>query len=185
MAMNAMRQGKAKRAQATPDDKPRPVTAVYLRNAAMHYLATRSASTSMLKQTLERRAKRRLCVKQLTEETHDLIDQAVAALVALGMVNDASFAQSRARSLQSKGLSRRRITEGLRLKGIAGEQAANAVDPALDELTQARRFAERKRLGAWRRGGASPETRDKDLRALARAGFSYAIANRALSGSDE
>jgi regulatory protein len=165
--------------------KPRPVTAMYLRNSAMHYLSARSASTAMLRQTLERRAKTRLGVRQLSEETRALIDKAIADLVALGMLNDATFAQARARSLQGKGFSKRRITEGLRLKGIGGAQAAQAIDPELDELTQARRFAERKRLGAWRRGGATPETRDKDLRALARAGFAYVIASKALSANDE
>ncbi|MEQ1650847.1 MAG: RecX family transcriptional regulator, partial [Hyphomicrobiaceae bacterium] len=163
----------------------RPVTATYLRNSAMHYLSARSASTTMLRQTLERRAKTRLCVRQLSEETRALIDKAIGELVTLGMVNDATFAQARARSLQGKGFSKRRITEGLRLKGIGGAQAALAIDPELDELTQARRFAERKRLGAWRRGGPTPETRDKDLRALARAGFAYAIASKALVEAED
>ena len=138
----------------------------------------------MLRQTLERRAKTRLGVRQLADDTRELIDRAIADLVGLGMVNDASFAQTRARTLANKGLSKRRITEGLRLKGIQGEQAARAIDPDLDELTQARRFAERKRLGHWRRGGATAETRDKDLRALARAGFAFAVASKALDGDD-
>ncbi len=164
---------------------PRPVTASYLRNAAMQYLSTRSASTAMLRQTLERRAKRRLDVKLLADDTRSLIDKTVADLVALGLVNDAKFAEARAASLVRKGLSRQRITLGLRAKGIDGDTLEQTIATDLDDLTQARRFVERKRLGSWRRGGATPETRDKDLRALARAGFSYQIAAQALAATTD
>ncbi len=159
----------------------RPVTATYLRNAAMHYLSGRSASTAMLRQTLQRRAKRRLDVTSLGDDSKELIDKAIADLVGLGLINDAKFAEYRAASLARKGLSKRRIAEGLRIKGIVGATAAKAIGDDLDELTQARRFIERKRLGAHRRATATPETRDKDLRALARAGFSFRIAAAALA----
>jgi regulatory protein len=159
---------------------PRPVTASYLRNAAMHYLSGRSASEVMLRQTLERRAKKRLAVRALSEETTALIAAALAEMITLRLVDDVKFAEGRAASLARKGLGKRRIAMGLRQKGIVGDKIEAAIAPDLDELTQARRFAERKRLGTWRRDGGSRETRDKDLRALARAGFSYGIAAKAL-----
>ena len=84
--------------------KPRPVTASYLRNSAMHYLSQRAASVAMLRQTLERRAKRRLAVKMLEPETRALIETAITDLQALGLVNDARFAENRAASLARKGL---------------------------------------------------------------------------------
>jgi regulatory protein len=163
---------------------PRPVTASYLRNAALHYLSGRSANTTMLRQTLERRAKRRLGLRALTDETNQLIAAAVAECVALRLIDDGAFATGRAATLANKGLSKRRIAMGLRQKGLTTEQIAQAIAPDLDELAQARRFAERKRLGAWRSGGATPETRNKDLRALARAGFAYAIATKALAQTE-
>ncbi len=163
---------------------PRPVTASYLRNAALHYLSGRSASTTMLRQTLERRAKRRLGLRALSDETNGLVAAAVAECVTLRLVDDTTFAASRAATLMNKGLSKRRIAMGLRQKGLTTEQIAKALAPDLDELAQARRFAERKRLGAWRKGGATPATRDKDLRALARAGFAYAVAAKALAQTE-
>lgn len=160
---------------------PRPVTAVYLRNAALHYLSARAASASMVRQTLERRARRRLGERSLPADIVALIDAAISDLTTLGLIDDARFAEGRAAALARKGLSRRRIAVGLKQKGIGAETGQAAIAADLDDLTQARRFIIRKRLGPLRRGGATPATRDKDLRALARAGFSYAISVTALA----
>ena len=164
---------------------PRPVTASFLRNAALHYVSQRASSTAMLRQTLERRAKRRLATRSLEAETQAMIDAAVGELVALGLVDDARFAETRTATLASKGLPRARIAQGLRAKGVAREQIAQALGDDIDELAQARRFVARKRLGPLRRGGMTPETRRKDLAVLARAGFAFAIATRALDEPGE
>lgn len=164
--------------------RPRPVTASYLRNAAMHYLSGRAASAAMVRATLVRRSVRRLGVRSLEPATLSLIDAAIAELSTLGLIDDGRFAQTRAASLRDRGLSKRRIGLGLKLKGIDAD-LATAAQAGIDDLTQARRFAERKRLGRWRHGGADPASRDKDLRALARAGFSYPIAARALAADDD
>lgn len=160
----------------------RPVTASYLRNAAMHYLSGRTASTSMLRQILTRRATRRLGVRSLDDDMRSLIDKAVADLVALGLIDDARYAENRAASLRRKGLSIKRIGLGLKQKGIDAALASRAIASDLDDLSQARLFAERKKLGPWRRGGADPAKRQKEVQALMRAGFSYSIAAKALTG---
>lgn len=160
--------------------EPRPVTASYLRNAATHYLSGRSASREMVRQTLARRAKRRLCVTALEDTTLQLIEATLDGLAEVGLLDDARFAEARAVSLKGKGFSRRRIGLGLKAKGVTAE-LVEAAQEDVDDLAQARRFAERKRLGRWRPGGDDPGLRDKDLRALARAGFGYAIAAKALA----
>lgn len=139
----------------------------------------------MVRETLVRRAKRRLCVTALEAETVQMIEAALDALVEVGLIDDARFAEARAVSLKSKGFSKRRIGLGLKVKGISAALTEVAqVD--VDDLAQARRFAERKRLGRWRTRGDDPATyRDKDLRAMARAGFGYAIAAKALDGDGE
>ncbi len=159
---------------------PRPVTPTYLRNAALHYVSQRTASTAMLRQILERRAKRRLAVRALDDPTRALIEDAIAELLALGLVDDARFAGGRAATLAGKGLARSRIAHGLRSKGISRELIATTIGDEIDDLEQARRFVVRKRLGAHRRGGMTPESRRKDLASLARAGFAYSVASRAL-----
>lgn len=178
-----MQPPKPRRAPERPTT-PRPVTAIYLRRAALHYLSQRTASVAMLRLTLERRAAKRLLVGALPPETVELIEAAVAELQTLGLVDDLTFAGNRAASLAGKGLSRRRIGIGLRQKGIAAETIAAAIEPDLDDLVQAKRYVQRKRLGSFRRDGVTPETRTRDLRALARAGFGYGIAARALDEAD-
>ena len=102
---------------AKSTSKPRPVTAAYLRNSAMHYLASRAASATMVRQTLQRRAKRRLAVRSLDADIEILIDKAVVELITLGLIDDAKFAESRAATLVRKGFSRGRIAQGLERQG--------------------------------------------------------------------
>jgi regulatory protein len=161
------------------------VTASYLRNAALHYVSQRAASQAMVRDILVRRAKRRLAVRSLEAETAQLIEAAVAELVGLGLVDDARFAEGRAARLAGKGLPRSRIARELAAKGVAPETVAVTLGDDLDELAQARRFVASKRLGALRRGGMTPDTRRKDLAALARAGFAYRVACAALDVADE
>jgi regulatory protein len=160
--------------------KPKPVTAQYLQASAMHYLAGRMASTAMLRSTLERRAMKRLSVRRLEADVVKLIDQTVAKLVDLGLIDDAVFTESRVRNLAGRGLPKRAIAQRLRQKGIDAAAVAPALDGKVDDAAQAIRYAERRRLGPWRRTVQTPVTRKKDLAALARAGFSYAVALAAL-----
>ena len=151
----------------------------------MMYISKHAASVEMVRRLLERRAKQRLRVQSLDQATIALIDAAIADLMAKGLLDDASFAKGRAVSLSRKGLSRTRIARGLRAKGLAGETIEEALGKDIDDLDQARRLVKRRRLGPLRPGGITVETRRKDLAALARAGFSFAIAARALDGSQE
>ena len=67
---------------------PRPVTPTYLRNAALHYVSQRTASTAMLRQIMKRRAKWRLAIRALDDPTRELIEDAIAELLVLGLVDD-------------------------------------------------------------------------------------------------
>lgn len=165
--------------------KPKPVKAGYLRASALHYLSARSASREMLRQVLERRSKRRLQVKALEPDTLTLISATLDELVELGLLDDQRFAEGRRATLERKGFAKRRIEVGLKQKGLAPETIRAALGDAFDDAAQARRFAERKRLGPWRTRGSAEEHRDKDLRALQRAGFSFTLAKQALVAPDE
>jgi regulatory protein len=166
--------------------KPRPVTASYLKNAGMAYLGQRSASRSMLGQALKRRALKRLMVQVLDPDAAALIEATLDHFTALGLLDDARYAAGRAASLQRKGLPARRIAMGLKQKGLKDEIIGAAMAEPIDEFAQARRFAERKRLGPWRLSEPRAEQRatryEKDLAALMRAGFPFRIAKAALAG---
>jgi regulatory protein len=165
--------------------KPRPVTASYLTNVGMAYLSQRSASRSMLLQVFKRRALRRAQVKAIEPDVLALIEATLDQLVTLGLLDDARFAMGRAASLQRKGLPTRRISMGLKQKGLKGETIDVAMAIPIDDYTQARRYAERKRLGPWRMSEPREDAREardeKDLRALMRAGFPFRVAKAALT----
>ncbi len=176
---------KRDRAKAPTPSRPRPITLGYLRNAALHYVSQRAASTAMVRQMLERRAMRRLAVRALDDDTQRLVQAAISELLDLGLLDDVRFAESRVATLAGRGASRARIGMALRAKGVDRETIEQVVGEDLDALTQARRLVARKRLGPFRAGATSPETRRKDLAALARAGFAFDIARRALEEPDE
>ncbi len=160
--------------------KPKPVKASYLKASALHYLSSRAASRSMLRDLLLRRSKRRLQVNALEAETSALIEAVLDDLVALGLLDDQRFAEGRRATLERKGFSKRRIEMGLKQKGLDAETIRGALRDEVDEAAQARRFAERRRLGPWRAIAATDDRHKKDLAALMRAGFSYRIAEQAL-----
>lgn len=155
---------------------------------ASHYLARYSASTARLRQVLERRIRRRCELRggpaPEPGEVRALIDGVVERLTRAGLVDDAAYARGRAAALARKGWPAWRIRTELGRQEIdlAGESVAEAVD--LDEAAQARRLAQRKRLGPYRLGERGPY-RDKDIRALARAGFPVGIAKRVVDGEAE
>jgi regulatory protein len=102
-------------------------------------------------------------------------------MAAQGAVDDAAFAESRARRLHRAGRSRRATLAHLRDKGVDAETAAAALPEGDDaELDAALAFCRRRRIGAFARAEATPEARLKALGALARAGFPQPVASRAL-----
>lgn len=110
----------------------------------------------------------------------------VARLVALGAVNDAAFAASRARSLGRAGRSRVAVAAHLAAHGVAKEtaQAALPEDPEAD-LDAAVLLARRRRIGPFRRVEADAELRRRELGMLARAGFPQPVAVAALDMAPE
>jgi regulatory protein len=117
-------------------------------------------------------------------EMRALIDGVVERLARAGLLDDAAYGRGRAAALARKGLPAWRIKAelGRQAVDVAEEGVAEALD--LDEAAQARRLAQRKRLGPYRPGTREPY-RDKDLRALVRAGFPLGLAKRVVDGEAE
>lgn len=103
------------------------------------------------------------------DEGEAMIDEVVAKLVRLGYVDDARFAEQRAKTLRKRGKSTRAIRSALARQGVDASLADAVIDEG-DELEAALSYVRRRRL----KGG------EKDLAKLARAGFSYDVARRAL-----
>jgi regulatory protein len=163
------------------------VTPEYLERAALYYLDRYTSSSENLRRVLLRKARRRLGPEQEPEaDIPAMVAATVDKVMRSGLVYDGSYADMKVNALMRRGTSTRSMRTRLLAKGVPGEAIEAAFeDSQPDDLALARRFAQRKRLGAWRRGDPAP-FRDKDLASLGRAGFSYGIARAALdSGRDE
>lgn len=169
---------------------PTKITATSLNNIALHYLERFASSAANLRRVLLRRVHR-------AAAHHGSDPAAGAALVEAlirrfeqsGLLDDQRYAAAKAASLQRRGGSRRAISGRLAQHGVAAELIAETLQELATEagggdLAAACAFIRRRRLGAYRPPTARAGTPEKDMAALARAGFSFEIARRVLACAD-
>jgi regulatory protein len=172
-----------------PPDRPAPDEAS-LREAALNYVARYATTEAGLRLVLHRRIDRwareatdRDTAQELAAAAKAVVAGVVGRMVELGLLNDAAFAESRARGLALSGRSQRAIAARLMAKGIDAEQI-RAVLPEGEEaeLAAALILARKRRIGPFRT--AEPD-RNRELGVLARAGFPRDVALRALEMEPE
>ena len=165
-----------------------PPDAASLKEAAMRYVARYATTEAGLRFVLNRRIDRWARLTQDRDDVPERVATAKAAIPAivarmteLGLVNDAAFAASRARSLSLGGKSRRAILAKLAVKGIGAEQARAALpeEGGDGELISALVLARKRRIGPFRVTDVGD--RNKEMAVLARAGFPRDVAARALA----
>lgn len=181
-----------------PASRPKPVTLAWLRRAALHYLERYASSSENLRRVLARKVERRLrereepAGEEEREAAFALVETAVAEALSGGYVDDRAYAEAKVASLRRRGGSRRAIAARLNAAGIDADMAGEALrahaeretddDEAPDaERVAAQAFARRRRLGPYRLRERA-ERRDRDLAAMMRAGFGYAIARETIDG---
>ncbi|HMB11454.1 regulatory protein RecX [Saliniramus sp.] len=199
--------------QARARKPPRPVTQAWLQRAALYYLERYSASSAQLQKVLARKVETRLRLRGEAEDpeiampARALIAGVVEQAVSGGYVDDAAYARARVASLRRRGGSHRAIMAKLRGKGLdpalieealaedvaeaqaEGQANGEALDDddadarARREYEAARAYARRRRLGPHRTP-PQPERRDRDIAAMARAGFALALAIRVIDDTD-
>lgn len=162
---------------------PRKVTPAYLQRAAMSYLERYASSAENLRRVLRRKVDKRCRLRgEDPAEFHEMIDEVVAKSLRSGLIDDARYAEARVATLRRRGGSARAIQAKLSAKGINRSTIAAALEGEEgDEQEAARAFARRRRLGPFRPGERAPY-RDKDLAALARAGFRFDLAREVIDG---
>jgi regulatory protein len=172
-----------------------------LHEAALAYLARGAATAAVVGRVLDRKvaawARRAVRAGRDAEEvasdaarSREAIAPIVARFGEVGLVNDTSFATSRARSLAQAGRSRRAIQAHLTAKGVAAAIVREALpDDPSRELASALAFARKRRIGPFLRDEDAEELTKEERRkrsqkaiaAMARAGFGWSVAERVLA----
>jgi regulatory protein len=169
--------------------QPKRITRQYLENAALYYLQRYATSAENLRRVLARKVKRSCAFHKLPEdEFHPMIEDLIKRYTSSGLLNDNSFAEARATTLRRQGKSRRAIEARLQAKGLGKADIARAMNKAGggedDEFKAAQAFAKKKKLGPWRaKPLADLKAAQKEMAALARAGFDYETARKVLDYS--
>jgi SOS response regulatory protein OraA/RecX len=175
-----------------------------LEEAALSYLDKSSCSVAHMTKLLERRiltwgrrAERAGAsedeIARMSAAAREAAAAVIAKLVERRFLDDATFAKHRAEGLTRAGMSRRAVSAYLAQKGV-DDAVARAVTPRDDatELKAAVTLLRKRRIGAFSRTPLEDlpeEEQDKErhrwLGVLARAGFSFGTAERALQMSRE
>lgn len=169
----------------------KPVTQKRLMNIALHYLERYESSSENLKRVLQRRVLHTgMKGGDVPPEASAWIEAVVAEMKRLNYVDDRRFAESTAEKYRKAGKSQNFIRQKLLLAGVspeiqtdvlAGSGGENAEDA---ELEAASALVKKRKLGVFRPEEDRPLSRKKDLAVLARAGFSYRTAVKALGESE-
>ena len=171
---------------------PKKITKRYLTNAGLGYLKKFTASSGHFQKVMTRKIDRscKWHVDQDKEECLKLLNEVTSYFQELGYLNDEAYSKALINSLARKGLSTRMMEQKLREKSISQELIRTRIETyksevdaqnsglSVDQLN-ALQFIKRKKIGAYR-SEKKEENKNRELSALARAGFSYNVANFAL-----
>ena len=165
---------------------PKKATARYLENAALYHLDRYATSRAHLGRLLMRRVERSARVHGTDrEEGATQVEAILDKLTRNGLLDDKSYAETRARSLHRRGGSARGIRADLAAKGVAPDFVESALrglrENSFDPETEAAIvYARKRRLGPYRAAEQRPEKRERDMAALGRKGFGYDLVRRII-----
>ncbi|MFA5591916.1 MAG: regulatory protein RecX [Micavibrio sp.] len=170
---------------------PKRITAQYLHNSGLAYLQRFPASKPHFRRVMMRKIMRSCNYhrEQCPENCAKLLEEAIQTFERLGLLDDASYLKGMVTSLRGRGLSTQAILAKLTQKGLTQEEIRAALEiydedyvrnGLSPELRAAALLARRKKLGPFSTLAREDRRKDKELAAMARAGFSYDIASRAL-----
>lgn len=179
---------------------PRKISSRYLENAALYYLQRYATSVENLRRVLTRKVNKSCAFHETPPEPfYPEIEALLQRYIATGLLNDKTYAEGRVSSLRRQGRSRQAIAAKLQVKGLARDDidaALETVDTETEadndaghdaEFTAALKLAKKRKIGPYRTKPL-PDDRllqrkqqQREMAVLARGGFSFDIAQRALA----
>ena len=140
---------------------------------ALFYVGRYATTRAKLTSYLERKLRERGWNGESAPDTEGLVERFAEA----GLVDDASFALAKSRSLSERGYGGRRVRQALRAAGIDEADGQAAHELAADEAAASvLRFARRRRIGPFADATLDRTGREKALAAMIRAGHSFELA---------
>lgn len=174
--------------------KNKKLSQAYLQGAAYRYLERYATTEANLFFILKRKADRILAdqddVDELRRDAETWVNEIVAKCVKMGLVDDRLYAESKLNSFLLSGNSLAQIKNKLRTKGVPQDIIAELIEVAKNDqpdinLKSAIKYARKRRFGPFRIREPQENTKNKEIAAMARAGYSYEEANRVLNGERE
>lgn len=162
-----------------------PLDSKKLEELALRYVERFATTRARLRAYLARKVRERGWHDEREPELESIAER----FAEQGYVDDAAYALAKSHSLSGRGFGKRRLTEKLRVAGVADADGQDAREHADEEaVSSALRFAERRRIGPFAAAAArDPREREKALAAMVRAGHSFALAREIVGlapGSD-
>jgi len=164
--------------------QPKKLSERYLRNAGEYYLNRFPASSNHFLTIMTRKIDKS-CRAHTEQDRNEWIDHVKDTVIPyftdLGFLNDEMYGRALYNSLKNKGLSSYVIKNRMKLKGVESN-LINALcqdtENGVDDKNAVQIFAKKKKIGKYRTIPIyDDKEKQRDLGKLARAGFSYDLAN--------
>ena len=174
---------------------PKKISQRYLENAGLFYLERYATSSANFRRVMRRKINRSAKHHEHNpEDFYPMLEDLIERYLSSGLLNDDLYSFSKVRGLKSRGNSDRMIYAKLMQKGLPQQTIQKAIDEYNEregfetkdksEYEAAVKYARKRRFGPYRTP-PNPERYEKDMAAMARAGFKYDMIKDILSPKDE
>lgn len=173
---------------------PKRITETYLHNAGLYYLQRFSSSSGNFRRVMLNKIEKscRAHPDQSKQNCIELLETLIKKFEELDLLNDSNYTRSQVHALRRRGKSARYIHKHLASKALSKELIDEMLkldqnehdqeDLKQSDIEAAFIHARKKRIGPYRRTDLNKEINlNKELANMARAGFSYEIAQKVLN----
>lgn len=175
---------------------PKKITEKYLYNSGLAYLQKFTSSVPNFRRVMTRKIDKSCTYhkEQSRDASLQLLESTIANFERQGLLNDEAYLTGMVNSLRRRGLSAQAIQYKLQQKGLKSPDIKAALEAFSGDLSQhdadlmaAAQFIRRKKLGCY--GKPVPredeKARNRQIGALARAGFGFDITQKVLAMDED